>query len=176
VVATRVGYTGGEVQSPTYHALADHTEAVEVVYDPAKIGYADLLDVFWSSHSPTYESARQYRSAIWVHDEEQRTLAQASLAAQQAKRGKKLYTSIEPAGTFWQAEDYHQKWYLSHQPGIDRELRAIYPDEADYLRSTAVARVNAMVHGDVDSEQLEREIGQLGLSPEAQEALRRLAE
>ena len=122
VVDTRVGYTGGDAQEPSYGEVCSgttgHAEAVEVTYDPARIGYSDLLQAFWNMHDPTQEDRQgvdvgsQYRSAIFVHDDEQREAAEASrreLAASDRVDGR-VATRIEPAGTFWPAEDYHQRY------------------------------------------------------------------
>jgi len=122
VISTRVGYTGGKLQNPTYKDVCTdrtgHAEAVEVDYDPAKISYEKLLDVFWENHDPTQlnrqgpDSGTQYRSAIFYHDPEQQSAAESS----KEKRGKSgayrkpIVTQIVPATTFYEAEDYHQQY------------------------------------------------------------------
>ena len=76
MIRTRVGYTGGTLENPTYHHLGDHTESVQVDYDPARIDYAALLDAFWQGHNPAASSfSRQYMAAVFYHDETQRQLA-----------------------------------------------------------------------------------------------------
>ncbi len=126
VVSTSVGYEGGFTPNPTYEEVCSgrtgHAETVRVVYDPAKITYADLLKVFWESHNPTEgmrqgnDVGTQYRSAIFYHTPEQRATAEASLAAYQKQLTGAGYgqitTEIVPAGEFYFAEDYHQQ-YLS---------------------------------------------------------------
>jgi peptide-methionine (S)-S-oxide reductase len=126
VVSTAVGYEGGFTQNPTYEEVCSgrtgHAEAVRVVYDPAKITYADLLKVFWESHNPTEgmrqgnDIGTQYRSAIFYHSPQQRATAEESLAAYQKRLTDAGYgqitTEIVPAGEFYFAEDYHQQ-YLS---------------------------------------------------------------
>ena len=122
VISTRVGYTGGQMQNPTYKDVCTdrtgHAEAVEVDYDPTKISYEKLLDVFWENHDPTQlnrqgpDSGTQYRSAIFYHDPEQQSAAESS----KEKRGKSgayrkpIVTQIVPATTFYEAEDYHQQY------------------------------------------------------------------
>ena len=126
VTATAVGYEGGHLDNPTYEEVcrkgAGHAEAVEVTYDPDRISYDDLLDVFWHKHDPTqlnrqgWDVGDQYRSVVFAHDEEQRVAAERSKAAQDASgrhRGP-IVTAIEPAQTFYRAEDYHQR-YLEKQ-------------------------------------------------------------
>ena len=126
VTATAVGYEGGQLDNPTYEQVCrkgtGHAEVVEVTYDPDRISYDDLLDVFWHKHDPTqlnrqgWDVGDQYRSVVFVHDEEQRAAAERSKAAQDASgrhRGP-VVTAIEPAQTFYRAEDYHQR-YLEKQ-------------------------------------------------------------
>jgi peptide-methionine (S)-S-oxide reductase len=121
VVSTAVGYTGGFVERPTYEQVCSdrtgHAEAVEVVYDPDVVSYEELLDVFWREHDPTqvnrqgWDVGTQYRSAIFVHSDEQKAAAEASRERAQAAYRKPIATEIEPAATFWPAEDYHQQYY-----------------------------------------------------------------
>jgi peptide-methionine (S)-S-oxide reductase len=120
VTATRVGYAGGHLDNPTYEDVCSHTtghaEVVEVTYDPSEISYDELLDVFWHKHDPTqlnrqgWDIGDNYRSVIFVHDDEQRAAAEASRAAEQANHRKPVVTQIEPAQTFYEAEDYHQQY------------------------------------------------------------------
>jgi peptide-methionine (S)-S-oxide reductase len=120
VTATRVGYSGGHLDNPTYEDVCSHTtghaEVVEVTYDPSEISYEDLLAVFWRKHDPTqlnrqgWDIGDNYRSAIFVHDEEQRAAAEASKGAEQANHRRPIVTQIETAQTFYEAEDYHQQY------------------------------------------------------------------
>jgi peptide-methionine (S)-S-oxide reductase len=129
VYVTAVGYAGGHTQHPTYEEVCSgrtgHTEAVLVVFDPAKISYERLLKVFWESHNPTQgmrqgnDVGTQYRSAIYTSNDAQREAAIGSKAAYQnalaAKGLGAITTEIAPAGTFYFAEDYHQQ-YLAKNP------------------------------------------------------------
>jgi peptide-methionine (S)-S-oxide reductase len=122
VVDVRVGYTGGHLEQPSYEQVCrgdtGHAEAVEVVFDPAQVGYGELLEVFWTIHDPTQVNRQgpdigpQYRSALFPLDEEQERLARESRAAEAAsgRHSAPIATTIEPAGTFWEAEDYHQRY------------------------------------------------------------------
>lgn len=122
VKATRVGYTGGDLPNPTYEQVCTdrtgHAEVVEVTYDPDEISYSELLDVFWTEHDPTQmnrqgpDVGRQYRSAIFVHDDEQKAAALESLAKLQAAGTyrRPIVTVIEGATQFYEAEDYHQQY------------------------------------------------------------------
>ncbi len=123
VTATAVGYLGGSLENPSYEDVCSgrsgHAEAVEVIYDPLVTDYGALLDVFWQSHDPTTlnrqgpDIGSQYRSAIFVHDEEQRLQAEASkeMLDQAARFGRPIVTEIRPATIFFRAEDYHQQYF-----------------------------------------------------------------
>lgn len=121
VISTISGYTGGTVANPTYGQVSaggtGHAEAVEVVYDPAKVTYAQLLDYFWHHVDPTVkdrqfcDNGHQYRTAIFVANEEERKLAEASKQKVAKELGKTIYTEIDKAGPFYKAEDYHQDYY-----------------------------------------------------------------
>ncbi|MGA8868961.1 MAG: peptide-methionine (S)-S-oxide reductase MsrA [Candidatus Sulfotelmatobacter sp.] len=122
VLGTRVGYTGGRTDNPTYKEVCTdntgHAEAVEVDYDPAKVAYNDLLKVFWENHDPTQVNRQgpdwgtQYRSAIFFHGPQQEAAARASKEAlEKARRySKPIATQIVPAVKFFEAEDYHQQY------------------------------------------------------------------
>jgi len=130
VYSTAVGYAGGETPNPGYEEVCsgftNHAEAVLVVFDPAKISYAQLLKVFWEGHDPTQgmrqgnDRGSQYRSAVYTYGEAQMQAALASRdafqAALSAKGFGKITTEIEPAGEFYYAEEYHQQ-YLEKNPG-----------------------------------------------------------
>ena len=123
VIATAVGYTGGHFQDPTYKDVCTgktgHAEAVDIIFDPAVVSYAQLLEVFWKIHDPTTlnrqgpDVGTQYRSAIFYHNEEQRSLAIGSKEAVQisGKFKKPIVTEIMPASTFYRAEEYHQQYF-----------------------------------------------------------------
>jgi peptide-methionine (S)-S-oxide reductase len=120
VTATAVGYEGGTLENPTYEDVCSHTtghaEVVEVTYDPEQISYDELLDVFWAKHDPTqlnrqgWDIGDQYRSVVFFHNEEQKEAALRSKAEQQTHHRAPVVTQIEPAQTFYVAEDYHQQY------------------------------------------------------------------
>ncbi len=115
-----VGYTGGTKQNPSYEEVCTgatgHAEAVEVTFDPEEVSYSDLLDVFWNLHDPTQMNRQgpdvgtQYRTAIFFHTPEQEREATASREREQANHRKPIVTEILPAGEFYAAEDYHQRY------------------------------------------------------------------
>ena len=126
VKSTKVGYTGGQLQNPTYEEVCTdktgHAEAVEVEYDPDEISYEELLDVFWNNHNPTTLNRQgpdigiQYRSAIFYHNNEQKEIAERSkeVMDQSDRYPDPIVTQIVPAPVFYKAEEYHQKYFKKH--------------------------------------------------------------
>ena len=151
VVSTTSGYTGGHTANPTYEQVSagktGHAEAVEIVYDPRKVTYTRLLEVFWRNIDPLTANAQfcdagnQYRAGIFVHDATQRKLAEASKDAAAQRLQKPIVTEITSASQFWPAEEYHQDYYKKNpirykfyrtSCGRDRRLEAIWgPDTKD---------------------------------------------
>ena len=130
VLRVESGYMGGKRENPSYEQVCSgatgHVEVVRVEFDPAAIPYAELLEVFFTAHDPTTlnrqgnDSGTQYRSVIFVLDDRQRAEAERVIADLTAKQlfASPIMTAIEPAGTFWKAEEYHQNYFAnnSHQP------------------------------------------------------------
>jgi peptide-methionine (S)-S-oxide reductase len=122
VLETAVGYSNGKTENPTYKDVCTdttgHAEVVQVSFDPEKISYRQLLDVFWKLHDPTQvnrqgpDFGKQYRTAIFTHSPEQEAIAKKSKQELDASKkfSSPIATEITPAGTFWRAEDYHQKY------------------------------------------------------------------
>jgi len=160
-----VGYTGGRSPAPTYHNLGDHTETLQVDFDPAVLSYRDLLEIFWRSHDPTRRAwSTQYKAAVFVATAEQERLAYESRELLAASLGKPVRTEILPAERFYRAEDYHQKYYLRADRVLAADFRAMFDgDEAAFVDSTSAARVNGYVAGDGTRAQLATEIDLLGL-------------
>ena len=151
VVSTTVGYTGGHTDHPTYEQVCTettgHQEATEVVFDPAKVSYQQLLNAFWHNIDPLNGAGQfcdfgdSYRSVIFYHNQEQKRLAEASKATfeHEPQFKNRITTEIEPAGTFWPAEEYHQKYYeknpirykfYRYNCGRDQRLRQVWGAEA----------------------------------------------
>jgi peptide-methionine (S)-S-oxide reductase len=167
-----VGYAGGTRKNPSYHDLGDHSESVQIDFDPTVISYRELLDIFWKGHDATRNSwSRQYRAAIFYHNEEQRKLALQSRNHLDSETGGRVVTAIEPYLGFYIAEDYHQKHSLSSYPEIMKEFIAIYPDRKSLINSTAVSRVNGYLGGYGSCDSLKEEIERFGLSHRAKETL-----
>jgi peptide-methionine (S)-S-oxide reductase len=142
VIDTRVGYTGGTVPNPTYEQVCGHgtghAEAIEVTFDPRQISYEQLLAAFWRMHDPTtpnrqgWDFGDQYRSAIFVHDQQQREAARASRDHEQLSLVRPIVTEITDAGAFYAAEDYHQRYF--ERSGAGCGVRIELPDE--YVAAT----------------------------------------
>ena len=152
VLSTTVGYTGGTTENPTYKEVSKggtgHAESVQVVYDPKRVSYQKLLTVFWHNVDPTSAGGQfcdwgnQYRSEIFYHTPEQKTLAEQSKAALEKTKPFKgpIVTRITAAGKFWPAEEYHQKYYLKNPLrykfyrygcGRDKRLEELWGKPAD---------------------------------------------
>ncbi|HEX4943365.1 MAG TPA: peptide-methionine (S)-S-oxide reductase MsrA [Usitatibacteraceae bacterium] len=151
VISTTSGYTGGRTANPTYAQVSSgttgHAEAIQIVYDPKKVTYEKLLEVFWVNIDPTVrdrqfcDGGTQYRTGIFYHSEAQRKAAEASKAALEKSKPFKaaIVTPVEMAGTFYPAEDYHQDYYLKNPVrykfyrngcGRDARLRELWGDKA----------------------------------------------
>jgi peptide-methionine (S)-S-oxide reductase len=147
VISTTSGYTGGHQQNPTYKEVSrggtGHTEAVQIVYDPKRVSYAELLDVYWHNIDPTdahgqfCDKGSQYRSEIFYHDNEQQQLAAQSKTAliELKPFTGDVVTGITPATVFYPAEDYHQDYYIKNPIrykyyrygcGRDKRLEALW--------------------------------------------------
>jgi peptide-methionine (S)-S-oxide reductase len=145
VISTTSGYTGGHVANPTYEQVSaggtGHAESVQVIYDPSKVSYQQLLTYYWHHVDPTVKDQQfcdhghQYRTAIFVHNEEERKLAEASKKKVEEQLKKPIYTEIVTAGPFYPAEEYHQDFYLKNPTkykfyrwncGRDQRLEALW--------------------------------------------------
>jgi methionine-S-sulfoxide reductase len=167
-----VGYAGGHTLNPTYRRIGDHTEAVEIDFDPSVISYADILSMIWDSHHPLKNfGGRQYRHAIWYQNEDQKLLAEVSREKVAENLGvsvDRIKTALEPAGTFTYAEDYHQKYLLRRQRSLIADLEALFPNALSFTDSSAMSRLNGWFgNGTGDSAQSFREeVLSFGLPPD----------
>lgn len=173
MLRTRVGYAGGRAANPTYTNIGDHTETVQIDYDPRRIAYGDLLEIFWNSHDPTIGDAGplQYRHAVFFHNRQQQDAALASRATLAEKTGRPIRSEVLPLRSFTLAEQYHQKYILKYHGDLFQAFSQNFPDQRSLVDSTAAARINGYLGGFGSLDQLHREIGLLGLRPGDQEAL-----
>ncbi|XP_015788133.1 peptide methionine sulfoxide reductase [Tetranychus urticae] len=145
VLTTKVGYSGGKLEGPTYYKIGDHVEVVELAYENEKTSYEKLLKIFWSNHDPTSKPyKRQYISAIYYHTEEQKNLAEQTMKEQQSKHARPIVTEIAPAGKFYDAEDYHQKYQLRCNPKL---LKTLGLNDTTLKSSELAAKLNGYVCG-----------------------------
>lgn len=150
VISVTSGYTGGGVKNPSYEQVSSggtgHRESVQVVFDPTRVSYAKLVDVFWHNVDPKDNEGQfcdkgpQYRSAIFYHDDAQKKVAEDSKIAVEKRLGR-VYTDILPASEFWKAEEYHQHYYKKNPVryhfyrfncGRDQRLKAVWGSEAGH--------------------------------------------
>jgi len=145
VVSTIAGYTSGHKKNPTYEEVCSgktgHSEAIEILYDPSRVTYEQLLDIFWKNIEPTMlnrqfvDFGTQYRTTIFYHDEEQKRLAEVSKERLE-KSGefyKPIVTEIQPASTFYKAEEYHQQYYKKNP--IRYEFYEAHSGRSQYLKT-----------------------------------------
>jgi hypothetical protein len=148
--------------------LGDHTETIQIDYDPAQITYDDLLELFWKSHQPTSKAwSRQYMAAVFYHNKEQKDLASASKDRQEKVIRQKIHTKILPFTGFTLAENYHQKYRLQRERDLIQEYARIYPSFEGVINSTSAARVNGYLGGYGTAARLKDNLKNLGLSSEA---------
>jgi peptide-methionine (S)-S-oxide reductase len=172
VVRTRVGYAGGTAVDPTYHSLGDHTEVVQIEYDPERCSYADLLDVFWSNHDPRSNVAKtQYRNVVLTANADQRESAERTRKRVADRLGGAVATDIEQLDRFYLAENYHQKYELRSTPVLGDELTDIYDETL--VDSTVAARLNGFVAGHGDEQQRRELLASLDLPPTVLSEIRR---
>jgi peptide-methionine (S)-S-oxide reductase len=149
---------------------------LQIDFDPTQISYEQLLDIFWKTHNPCASSySRQYMSAVFYHNEQQKEIALRTRDREAAAHSKRIATQILPLTAFYRAEDYHQKYMLRRKGELVREFEAMYPESQAFTDSTAAARVNGALGGNARLADLEKEIDSYGLSPESRELLRRRA-
>lgn len=162
---TRVGYAGGAVADPTYRRIADHTECIQVDFDPAQISYAALLDEFFGMHDATRPAhSRQYASLALYDSEEQRIAAEQAVEHYSGLYRNPVLTEVRPLDRFYLAEDYHQKYGLRSNPALLAEMRGYYAEESALRESTAAMRLNGFAYAGGRASLLAREIDSYGLS------------
>ncbi|CAD6192172.1 unnamed protein product [Caenorhabditis auriculariae] len=168
---TRVGYAGGTTNEPTYKKIGDHTEITEVQYDPKLISYRQLLEFFWSHHNPLERRTKQYQSAIIYENMDQKAEAMKSLDEAKKKFGN-VETYIVPLDIFYQAEDYHQKYWLRNKKEILDQLSVT---DGDIAQGVLCTKLNAYAAGYTDFEELELLAKDYELSPSLVQTIKEYA-
>jgi len=154
--------------NPTYHSLGNHTEAIQIDFAPEEIDFAAILDLIWTSHNPIGAArSSQYKSAIWFADDQQLTAINQSVEPLKKKYERDLTTEILPLETFFNAEDYHQKYVLQRHDSVLKQFKAYYPDFNDFVDSTAAARLNGFAYGCGSRTLFKQEQSTYGFTPES---------
>lgn len=146
-------------------------------FDAERVSFGDLLSVFWQGHNPALRGLpTQYKSIIFCHDEEQQRLALATKQELEPAYGKPIQTEIRPAGPFYLAEGYHQKYYLRRVNAVMADLEQRYPTVQQLIDSNVTARLNGYVGGYGTASGLEQDIPVFDLSPASQERMRQIVD
>jgi len=163
VIRTRVGFSGGGSRDPTYQQLGDHTETVDIDFDPNITSFDEMLKLFWGNHNPANKCSRQYMSAIFYNSPMQKATAEASMKAEILRRGDshKIQTKIIRATDFYVAEDYHQKYLLQRHSNILDDLD-IQPGE-ELTNSHIATRLNGYLGGYGSMDSFDKECEELEL-------------
>lgn len=185
VVRTRVGYAGGTSPNPTYREMGDHTETVEIGFDPARLRLETIVRLFRNSHTPANINGykgRQYHSLLLYRDERQRETMEKALVSWREERGELAAgtegeTELAPLRAFYVAEDRHQKYYLKRYRDAVGKLRGLYPrDPGGGLDSTLAARLNGIAKGYANLRAVREEIESWPASPEQKREIVRAIE
>ncbi len=165
VWTTRVGYAGGDKENPTYHNLGGHTETIQIEYDPEKISYKELLEIFFENHNPYVKPySNQYKSIVFYHNQNQKEIYESYV--KKLKENKTLYTQLKKYENFYYAEFYHQKYRLQAFSKLMNEVEKYYSKDMDFINSTLTARLNYFVGTREGLDLLEREKELYGLDDE----------
>lgn len=168
VIRTRVGYAGGTSADPTYRNIGDHTETIEIDFDPSRLSYETILTIFWQNHNAIKDrhfKERQYLSLLLYHNEKQQAIAQRVKAEQEHETGKKIQTEFQPYTAFYRAEERHQKYFLNRFPKALETILPLFSDYTTFVDSTIAARLNGFVREFGTLADIKAEISQWGLDP-----------
>lgn len=153
--------------NPTYHSLGNHTEAIQIDFNPDEIDFAAILNLIWTSHNPiSMARSSQYKSAIWYADDQQLATIKESVEPLVKKYDSELTTEILPLETFFGAEDYHQKYVLQRHDAVMKQFKAYYSNFNDFVDSTAAARLNGFAYGCGSRSLFEEEQSNYGFASE----------
>ena len=147
--------------------MGNHTEALQIDFDPQQISFEDVINLVWKSHNPVgMRRGSQYKSAIWFSDDEQLKIIESTMEPLVQRFGQELTTEVLPFEKFYNAEDYHQKYSLQHHNPVMDSFRQMYPVFDDFNRSTAAARLNGFASGYGSKAMLEAEKSLYGFDEE----------
>ncbi|EGA88873.1 Peptide-methionine (S)-S-oxide reductase [Planococcus donghaensis MPA1U2] len=162
VMRTRVGFAGGTTPTPSYRMMGDHTETLQIEYDPQVISYASIVKEFWRNHYPNRDNykGRQYISLLHYHTDQQRQTIETIRKEMEAELGESIETEIALFSQFTLAEERHQKYYLKRYPKALDQLETLYPNKGMLVDSIFAARLNGFVKGFGTKDSLRKEINQ----------------
>lgn len=164
-----MGYTGGTTENPTYRNMGDHTESIQIDYDPETISYEQLLDIFWKNHNPSQQHFfrdRQYMSLVVYYNHSQKVKALKSKENLEVNENKTIYTEFQPYSTFYIAENYHQKYLLKRYKNVIASLEKLYSTHDELINGTMTARLNGFVRGKGSLADLKEEVKTWNISDE----------
>lgn len=174
VIRTQTGYAGGTTSQPSYRDMGDHSEMVQLNFDPEILSFEDILRIFWNNHNPVNINdykGRQYRSMVLYHNEHQKDKVE-QIIRERVQEGKgKPETEISPYAAFYPAEERHQKYYLHRYPNAVDKLSSIYPSHLERVDSTLAARLNGLAKGYTNLSQIKQEIAGWRMDPGEREKL-----
>ncbi|WP_046178404.1 peptide-methionine (S)-S-oxide reductase MsrA [Domibacillus tundrae] len=148
VIRTRVGFAGGTTHEPVYRQMGDHTETVQIDFDPSLLSFEDIIRTFWAHHTSTHRVTyreRQYMSILFYHDQQQKQTIDKVKKELELERKETIETEIQPFTAFILAEDRHQKYHLKRFKQAAGMLETSFPSEASFMNSTLIARLNGFV-------------------------------
>lgn len=161
VLRTRTGYAGGTLADPTYRQMGDHSESVELEYNPEILSYEQILRVFWDHHNPLNINGykgRQYQSMLLYRSSGQKEAIDRVLEERRESGRGEPATEVHPLTTFHPAEEKHQKYYLKRHPDAVAKLLTLYPSRADMDESMLAARLNGLAKGFINRSRLLEEV------------------
>ena len=177
VLRTRVGYAGGTLPNPTYRSIGDHSETLEIDFDPEVICYSDILTLFWDSHDAVKDrnyKGRQYLSLLFYHNSEQQKIADEVKIKWEKKYNKQIQTELLPYTHFYRAEDHHQKYFMKRYPKALEAVSNLFPTYTDYIDSTIAARLNGFVREYGLLSDIKKELEFWGLNDSEKHTLQKL--
>jgi peptide-methionine (S)-S-oxide reductase len=172
VIRTRVGFAGGLAENPTYRSMGDHTETVEVDFNPEMSSFEEILHIFWNNHTSTNRvryKERQYMSILFYHDEKQKESIFNVKTELEEKRNEQIETEIVPYADFTLAENRHQKYYLKRFSKAAALLNNYYPSADAFTDSTSIARLNGFVREFGTLNSIKEEINEWQISGESRQ-------
>ncbi|MZQ86581.1 peptide methionine sulfoxide reductase [Paenibacillus sp. 5J-6] len=177
ITRTRVGFAGGTTENPTYRQMGDHSETVEMDFDPSIVSLETILHVFWSNHNPVNINdykGRQYRSLVLYRNPIQMDIIHKVMADREVQGNGRPDTEVAPLIHFYLAEDRHQKYYLKRYPDALDKLKPLFPTDEELTNATLAARLNGLAKGYTNMDKIIHEIRTWLISSEEQEEIIRL--